>query len=187
MAARILPAAHHYSGSRVRKGGFDSVRLAAAGLALLAVAAVIGGSLSLRQTPMPPATGTLADMQPAAAVYVGRKGEAERAIALRHASAKATAAPAQAPVAAAKPAIDGKAVYDGLCFACHTSGVGNAPTLDRSHWNKRLAQGKEALYRHAIDGYTGPDGGMMPPKGGNPSLSDAEIRASVDWMLGNLK
>ena len=113
MAARILPAAHHYSGSRVRKGGFDPVRLAAAGLALLAVAAVIGGSLSLRQTPMPPATGTRADMQPAAAVYVGQKGEAERAIALRHASAKATAAPAQAPVAAAKPAIDGKAVYDG--------------------------------------------------------------------------
>ena len=32
MAARILPAAHHYSGSRVRKGGFDPVRLAAAGL-----------------------------------------------------------------------------------------------------------------------------------------------------------
>lgn len=170
----------------MRKGGFDPVRLTAAGLALLAVAALIGGRLSLRQMPMPPATGTRGDMQPAAAVYVGQEGEAERAIALRQASEKA-AAPAPAPVAAAKPAIDGKAVYDGLCFACHTSGVGNAPTLDRSHWNKRLAQGKDALYRHAIDGYTGPDGGMMPPKGGNPSLSDAEIRASVDWMLGNLK
>jgi cytochrome c5 len=176
---------HHFAGSRVRKGGFDPVRLAAAGLALLAVVAVVGGSLSLRQ--MPPATDAMADMQPAAAVYVGRKGEAERATALRHASEQAAATPAPARVAAAKPAIDGKAVYDGLCFACHTSGVGNAPMLERAHWGKRLAQGKDVLYRHAIDGYTGPDGGMMPPKGGNPSLSDAEIRASVDWMLGNLK
>lgn len=177
-------------GIHVRKRGFDPVRLAAAGLALLAVVAVIGGSLALRRAPVvPPATGAEAGTQPAAAVYVGQTGEAERAAALRHASKRATtpAAPAPARAAAAKPAIDGKAVYDGLCFACHASGVGNAPTLDRAHWDKRLAQGKDALYRHAIDGYVGPDGGMMPPKGGNPSLSDAEVRASVDWMLGNLK
>ena len=143
-------------------GGFDPVRLAAAGLALLALVAVVGGGLSLREPASPRVKPADAGPRPA--------------------GAKASTA-----AAAAAPAIDGKAVSDGLCFACHTSGVGNAPTLDRSHWNKRLAQGKEALYRHAIDGYTGPDGGMMPPKGGNPSLSDAEIRASVDWMLGNLK
>ena len=62
-----------------------------------------------------------------------------------------------------------------------------APTLDHAHWDKRIAQGTETLYKHAIEGYTGPDGGVMPPKGGNAGLSDEQIHATVDWMLANLK
>jgi len=27
----------------------------------------------------------------------------------------------------------------------------------------------------------------MPPKGGNPALSEAQVKATVDWMLGQLK
>ena len=53
---------------------------------------------------------------------------------------------------------DGKVIFDNLCTACHTNGVGMAPTLDHSHWDKRIAQGKDTLYKHAIEGYTGPDG-----------------------------
>ena len=82
---------------------------------------------------------------------------------------------------------DGKVIFDNLCTACHTTGVGMAPTLDHSHWDKRIAQGKDTLYKHAIEGYTGPDGGIMPPKGGNPALTEEQIHATVDWMLGNLK
>lgn len=179
----------------MNKGSFDPVRLAAGGLALVAAAAVIGGIMSLRQPVAAKGEAAPAiNLQQAGAVYVGKQGETVRNAAaqrVRRLSAPpaggSAATPAPARIAAVKPAIDGKAVYDGLCFACHTSGVGNAPMLERAHWGKRLAQGKDVLYRHAIDGYTGPDGGMMPPKGGNPSLSDAEIRASVDWMLGNLK
>ena len=52
---------------------------------------------------------------------------------------------------------------------------------------QRIAQGKDTLYKHAIEGYTGPDGGIMPPKGGNPALTEEQIHATVDWMLGNLK
>ncbi|MEL5920805.1 cytochrome c5 family protein, partial [Stenotrophomonas maltophilia] len=37
-----------------------------------------------------------------------------------------------------------------------------------------------------IEGYTGPDGGIMPPKCGNPALTEEQIPATVDWMLGNL-
>ncbi|RBL11551.1 c-type cytochrome, partial [Xanthomonas oryzae] len=50
-----------------------------------------------------------------------------------------------------------------------------------------IAQGKDTLYKHAIEGYAGPDGGIMPPKGGNPGLTEEQVRATVDWMLGNLK
>ena len=82
---------------------------------------------------------------------------------------------------------DGKVIFDNLCTACHTTGVGMAPTLDHSHWDKRIAQGKDTLYKHAIEGYTGPDGGIMPPKGGNPALTEEQIHATVDWMLANLK
>ncbi|MET0288659.1 MAG: cytochrome c5 family protein, partial [Pseudoxanthomonas sp.] len=34
---------------------------------------------------------------------------------------------------------------------------------------------------------TGPDGGIMPPKGGNPGLSEEQIHATVDWMLEQSK
>ncbi|WP_313401782.1 c-type cytochrome [Stenotrophomonas sp.] len=118
---------------------------------------------------------------PIGAVYAGATG----------ASAQAAATAAAAAAAAASGAyggtLDGKTIFDNLCTACHTSGVGNAPTLDHSHWDKRLAQGKDTLYKHAIEGYTGPDGGIMPPKGGNAGLSEEQIHAAVDWMTSNLK
>src|SRR3546814_9384094 len=79
----------------------------------------------------------------------------------------------------------GAELFNNLGTGCHTSGVGNAPTMDKSHWAARIAQGTETLYTHAIDGYTGPDGGIMPPKGGNPALTDEQDKATVDWMLAN--
>lgn len=118
---------------------------------------------------------------PIGAVYAGSTGASAQAAASAAAAAAAVASGAYGGT------LDGKVVFDSLCTACHTSGVGNAPTLDHSHWDKRLAQGKDTLYRHAIDGYTGPDGGVMPPKGGNAGLSEEQIHATVDWMLANLK
>ena len=103
------------------------------------------------------------------------------------AAAKAAALAKAASQVAYGGTKDGKVIFDNLCTACHTTGVGMAPTLDHSHWDKRIAQGKDTLYKHAIEGYTGPDGGIMPPKGGNPALTEEQIHATVDWMLGNLK
>src|SRR3546814_13919996 len=76
-------------------------------------------------------------------------------------------------------------IFNNLCTGCHTSGVGNAPTMDKSHWAARIAQGTETLYPHAIDGYTGPDGGILTPKGGNPALPAAQVLATVDWHPAN--
>lgn len=118
---------------------------------------------------------------PSGAVYAGATGAAAQAAAQAAALAKAASQVAYGGTT------DGKTIFDNLCTACHTNGVGKAPTLDHSHWDTRLAQGKEALYKHAIEGFTGPDGGIMPPKGGNPALTEEQVKATVDWMVGNLK
>lgn len=118
---------------------------------------------------------------PAGAVYAGTTGASAQAAAQAAALAKA------ASQSAYGGSTDGKTIFDNLCTACHTTGVGKAPTLDHAHWDARIAQGKDTLYKHAIEGYTGPDGGIMPPKGGNPALTEEQIHATVDWMLANLK
>ena len=101
------------------------------------------------------------------------------------APATAAAAPAPAPAAAAPAAGagNGKKVYDGACVACHASGVAGAPKLgDKSAWAPRLATGLDALTASVIKGK-----GAMPPKGGNASIPDADIRAAVEYMAAAAK
>ena len=82
--------------------------------------------------------------------------------------------------------LDGKVIYDNLCGACHTSGAGGAPKLERAAWTARIAQGMDTMNKHAIEGFQG-SAGIMPAKGGNPSLTDEQVIATVDWMVDNLK
>ena len=49
-----------------------------------------------------------------------------------------------------------------------------------------MAQGLDTLLKHAIEGYQGSKG-LMPAKGGNPSLTDAQVKATVEWMLAQVK
>jgi cytochrome c5 len=93
------------------------------------------------------------------------------------ASAQEQAAPQKAAAA------DGKAVYDKVCFACHQVSVANSPKLgDKDAWAPRLKQGPDALVQSVVKGK-----GAMPPKAGNPALTDAEIRAAVDFMVSQSK
>lgn len=90
------------------------------------------------------------------------------------------------PVANAEPR-SGDKVYGIACVACHGSGVAGAPRVgDAAAWSARVAQGADLLYDHAINGYSG-SAGYMPPKGGNPDLSDDEVKAAVDYMVDNSK
>jgi len=102
------------------------------------------------------------------------------------AAAPAAAATAPAPAPAAAPAAAenelGKSVFGKTCAMCHAAGVAGAPKPgDKADWGPRIAQGKDTLYKHAIEGFTGAKG-MMPAKGGAANLTDAEVKAAVDFM-----
>ena len=78
----------------------------------------------------------------------------------------------------------GKKIYDGLCFSCHSTKLPGIPQLgDGTAWADRIAKGTNLLYEHAIHGYTGSSGIMMPAKGGNPALSDDEVKSAVNYMI----
>ncbi|HMM76644.1 MAG TPA: c-type cytochrome [Gammaproteobacteria bacterium] len=94
----------------------------------------------------------------------------------------APAAPAGDSVAAAG-AVDGQKVYNNVCALCHAAGVAGAPMPgNKDDWGPRIAQGKDTLYKHALEGFTGQKG-MMPARGGNASLTDEEVKAAVDFMV----
>lgn len=82
---------------------------------------------------------------------------------------------------------DGSVIYGKLCGACHTNGVGGAPKLVQAEWGARVAQGIETLVKHATEGYDGAAPTPMPPRGGNPSLTNEQVQATVQWMVDNLK
>ena len=87
-----------------------------------------------------------------------------------------------ATTAAALPA-DGIAAYETACVACHGAGIAGAPkTGDKAVWGPRLAQGKQTLYTHAVQGYTGKSG-VMPAKGGRTDWPDELVQQAVDHML----
>jgi cytochrome c5 len=98
------------------------------------------------------------------------------------AAAQQAAAPAQQAAASPQKA-DGKAVYDKVCFACHQVSVANSPKLgDQAAWAPRIKTGMDSLVQSVIKGK-----GAMPPKAGNPALSEQEIRAAVDFMVSQSK
>jgi len=97
------------------------------------------------------------------------------------AAAPAAPAPAAATAAPAADLARGEQIYRQACAFCHDKGVAGAPkTGDAAAWVPRLAQGMETLYAVAIRGK-----GAMPAKGGNPSLSDADVNAAVDYMIAH--
>lgn len=119
---------------------------------------------------------------PVSSVYAGNTGRAAME------AAKATAVKAAASQVAYGGTTDGKVIFGKLCTTCHTTGAAGAPKItDKAAWAPRIKEGIDTLVKHAIDGYTGPDGNHMPAKGGNPALTDAQVQATVKWMVSQVK
>lgn len=129
----------------------------------------------IRQMPPRGGGGDLSDTEVArAVVYMANSSGAS----FKLPDAGAPAAPE--PAAADKPnPAKGKLVYEANCVACHASGVAGAPKLgDKAAWNARVGQGYATLYSHALNGIRG-----MPAKGGNASLSEAELANAVGYLV----
>lgn len=102
----------------------------------------------------------------------------------------AVSAPAakKASAPAASSGKSGKDVYTAACFACHGTGAAGAPLVgNKAAWASRITQGMDVLAEHAIKGFSSKPGLMMPAKGGNMSLSDAEVKAAVEHMVSKSK
>jgi len=149
-----------------REFGVILLALTAFTVIVFFTARAIGGS-SFAQTQNSP-QAILDRIRPLGQVRVGKSDGVV--------AAAAPAAPATAPAAGQ----GGEAVYTKACIVCHSTGVAGAPKVgDKAAWEPRLAQGMDTLVSTALKGK-----GAMPPKGGHATLSDAEIKAAIEYMLG---
>ncbi len=160
--------------------------LAIGGLAILTVILVLSALAINNSEPQetnPNKPAKMAErIAPAGAVYAGDTGRAAM-----QAAADAAAQAASSQVAYGGTT-DGKEIYDHLCTSCHTAGIAGAPKVgDKATWGPRIEQGLDILVKHAIDGYHGPDGNFMPPKGGNAALTDEQVTAAVHWIVDQVK
>lgn len=77
----------------------------------------------------------------------------------------------------------GEATYKKACMNCHAQGMAGSPKFgDKAAWAPRIKTGKPALYNSALKGK-----GAMPAKGGQTMLSDADVKAAVDYMVSKSK
>jgi cytochrome c5 len=171
----------------------------AIGVAIGAVALIVGiilltqfaigayATRSLKNDPAMSEEAVAKRLAPVARLSIDPDAPAAPAVAAQAAASVAATPPAAIPPAPAKTAQaaggNGKATYDSICSACHGTGAAGAPKFgDKAAWAPRVKSGNEALYASALKGK-----GAMPPKGGNPSLSDADVKAAVDYMVSAAK
>ena len=138
------------------------------GRAVVYLTSAAGGKFPEPAAPAAPAAGASA---------AGAAAAAAPAVLL--AAAPVVAANATAPAAAMKVAVNnGETLYKQACVACHAAGVAGSPKFgDKVAWAPRIKTGIDAMTASVIKGK-----GAMPPKGGS-AASDAEIRATVEYMV----
>lgn len=79
---------------------------------------------------------------------------------------------------------NGRALWVTNCKGCHAYGTAGAPIpMNPEEWDHRVTKPKATLYDHAINGFFGKDDTMMPERGGNPDLTDSQVKLAVDYMV----
>ena len=79
----------------------------------------------------------------------------------------------------------GAAVFNGTCIACHGSdGTGSLPGVpDLTGKAGLLSQDDAVLLKRMAEGFQSPGSPMaMPPRGGDPALSDADLKTVLKYM-----
>jgi cytochrome c5 len=142
-----------------------------------------GGDLS-KDNPAMSEEAIAKRLKPVGEVVVDPSQPADAAVIAPAKVAAAAPVPGAKPVAAVKAdAGKGKLVYEATCMVCHAAGVAGAPKAgDKAAWAPRLKSGMSTLYASSIKGKN-----AMPPKGGNLALTDADVNAAVDYMVGLVK
>lgn len=119
-----------------------------------------------------------------AAVTNATEPFAREAVAGQDNSAMQIKAPAGAgPALALAVPKSGKELFESVCTSCHGTGLAGAPKAgDKAAWSARIAEGKPALYQHALNGFSG-KAGVMPAKGGRTDLPDDLVKQGVDYLV----
>ena len=92
-----------------------------------------------------------------------------------------------ANIAMADPAqiATGEQLYNQTCVACHgPTGKGAIPGVaDLSKPDGSLAKSDDALFKSISEGFQSPGAAFaMPAKGGNPALTEGDIRALLAYI-----
>ncbi|SEJ57035.1 cytochrome c5 family protein [Achromobacter sp. NFACC18-2] len=177
----MLKVALHGKGGMPAKGGNPALSDYEVARAVVYMANKSGASLPEPAAPAEDGAKKEADAGAAPAAQAAAPAAAPAAAAPA-AAAPAPAAAAQAPApeqktAAVNPA--GEQLYKTVCFACHATGVANAPKFgDKAAWAPYISTGMDAMVKVAMTGK-----GAMPPKGGAANASEDDIRAAVQFMV----
>ncbi|WP_454672944.1 c-type cytochrome [Achromobacter pestifer] len=184
----MLNVALHGKGGMPAKGGNPTLSDYEVARAVVYMANKSGASLPEPAAPAEEGAKKEADAAPAAAAPVAA-APAPAAVAAAPAAAAAAAPSAAAPAAAApQPAAAavnpaGEKLYKSVCFACHATGVANAPKFgDKAAWDPYIKTGMDAMVKVAMQGKP-----PMPPKGGAANASEDDIRAAVQYMVDAAK
>lgn len=170
----MLNVALHGKGGMPAKGGNPALSDYEVARAVVYMANKSGGSLPEPAAPAEDGAKKEANAAPAAAAPAAAAPAAA-------APAPAAAAPAPQQTAAVNPA--GEKLYKSVCFACHATGVANAPKFgDKAAWDPYIKTGMDAMVKVAMQGKP-----PMPPKGGAADASEDDIRAAVQYMVDAAK
>ena len=164
----LLTSALKGKGAMGAQGGgdYDDTEI---GSAVVYMTAAAGGKFAMPAGSATPAATAVPAAAPTAVAPVA-------------AAPAAAAAPAPAAAAVKVAANNGEALYKQVCTACHAQAVAGSPKFgDKAAWAPRIKTGIDALTASVIKGK-----GAMPPKGGS-AASEADIRATVEYMVNAAK
>ena len=79
----------------------------------------------------------------------------------------------------------GRVIYSQTCIACHgTNGKGAIPGVaDLTKGDGALSKPDEALLNSITEGFQSPGSALaMPPRGGNPTLTEEDVEAVLAYL-----